>query len=72
VLTSKRRSTALSAAKVAALGALWASARPSLADEGRMPDLGGATPWLNSDPLTRESLRGKVVLVHIWTYSERR
>ena len=34
-----------------------------------MPDLGGATSWLNSDPLTRESLRGKVVLVHIWTYT---
>ena len=34
-----------------------------------MPDLGGATTWLNSDPLTRESLRGKVVLVHIWTYT---
>jgi len=60
---------AISVATVAALGALWASARPTLADEGRMPDLGGATTWLNSVPLTRESLRGKVVLVHIWTYT---
>jgi len=42
---------------------------PTLAYEGRMPDLGGATTWLNSVPLTRESLRGKVVLVHIWTYT---
>ncbi len=25
--------------------------------------------WLNSDPLTMESLRGKVVLVDFWTYS---
>jgi cytochrome c biogenesis protein CcdA/thiol-disulfide isomerase/thioredoxin len=34
-----------------------------------MPSLEGATGWLNSAPLTRESLRGKVVLVDFWTYS---
>jgi thiol-disulfide isomerase/thioredoxin len=34
-----------------------------------MPDLGGAIGWLNSAPLTRESLRGKVVLVDFWTYT---
>ena len=34
-----------------------------------MPDLGGAITWLNSVPLTRESLRGKVVLVDFWTYT---
>ena len=34
-----------------------------------MPDLGGAVGWLNSGPLNRNSLRGKVVLVDIWTYS---
>ncbi len=28
---------------------------------------GGA--WLNSEPLTVESLRGKVVLVNVWVYS---
>jgi hypothetical protein len=32
-------------------------------DEGRMPDLDGAVGWLNSPPLNRKSLRGKVVLV---------
>jgi cytochrome c biogenesis protein CcdA/thiol-disulfide isomerase/thioredoxin len=37
--------------------------------EGDMPSLAGATQWLNSPPLTRESLRGKVVLVDFWTYS---
>lgn len=37
--------------------------------EGRMPALNGATLWLNSPPLTREGLRGKVVLVDFWTYS---
>ncbi|MGG2398237.1 cytochrome c biogenesis protein DipZ [Pseudomonas sp. SH1-B] len=33
-----------------------------------MPALDGAVEWLNSGPLTRESLRGKVVLVDFWTY----
>ncbi len=37
--------------------------------EGDMPELGGATGWLNSKPLTRASLRGKVVVVDFWTYS---
>ena len=41
----------------------------SLPDEGAMPELAGATQWLNSPPLTREALRGKVVLVDFWTYS---
>jgi len=34
-----------------------------------MPPLTGATRWLNSPPLSREMLRGKVVLVDFWTYS---
>jgi cytochrome c biogenesis protein CcdA len=37
--------------------------------EGDMPPLDGAVMWFNSPPLTRESLRGKVVLVDFWTYS---
>ena len=37
--------------------------------ETPMPSLAGATAWLNSPPLTREALRGKVVLVDFWTYS---
>jgi len=37
--------------------------------EGKMPALDGATQWLNSAPLSREALRGKVVLVDFWTYS---
>ena len=40
-----------------------------LDDEGPMPDLNGAVAWVNSAPLTRDSLRGKVVLVDFWTYS---
>lgn len=37
--------------------------------EGALPALDGATAWLNSAPLTTQSLRGKVVLVDFWTYS---
>jgi thiol-disulfide isomerase/thioredoxin len=33
------------------------------------PDFAGLTNWINSPPLTLESLRGKVVLVDFWTYS---
>jgi thiol-disulfide isomerase/thioredoxin len=34
-----------------------------------MPELNGAIMWLNSPPLTRAQLKGKVVLVDFWTYS---
>jgi len=54
---------------VGALGALGSALRPALADEGRVPELAGALGWLNSDPLTGKSLRGKVVLVDFWTYT---
>ena len=37
--------------------------------EGRLPSLDGAAAWINSPPLTAESLKGKVVLVDFWTYS---
>ena len=37
--------------------------------EGALPPLVGATEWLNSPPLTREGLKGKVVLIDFWTYS---
>jgi thiol-disulfide isomerase/thioredoxin len=33
------------------------------------PEFTGIEAWLNSQPLTMESLRGKVVLVDFWTYS---
>jgi thiol-disulfide isomerase/thioredoxin len=32
-----------------------------------MPPLGGATEWLNSEPLGTADLRGRVVLVNFWT-----
>jgi len=33
------------------------------------PELSGITAWLNSEPLTLEKLKGKVVLIDFWTYS---
>ena len=40
-----------------------------LRGETQLPGFDGATGWLNSDPLTPEGLRGKVVLVDFWTYT---
>jgi cytochrome c biogenesis protein CcdA/thiol-disulfide isomerase/thioredoxin len=40
-----------------------------LGREGSFPSLDGAVKWLNSPKLTREQLRGKVVLIDFWTYS---
>ncbi len=37
--------------------------------EGKLPSLDGAVAWLNSPPLTAQSLEGKVVLIDFWTYS---
>ena len=55
-------------------GGAMMSARGSIAGaaltvEGRLPSLGGAIQWLNSEPLTPDTLKGKVVLVDFWTYS---
>jgi len=49
--------------------ATMAAADAALADEGPLPPLDGAVAWLNSPPLTRAALRGKVVVVDFWTYS---
>jgi hypothetical protein len=36
---------------------------------GNVPSLGGATEWLNSEPLTAEDLRGHVVGFDFWTFT---
>jgi len=38
-----------------------------LPDEPLAPELKNET-WLNSEPLTRADLRGKVVLIDFWTF----
>ena len=70
---TRRRSLALALGGGAtlALGAapLTHAKAESLTVEGFMPALSVSSQWLNSPPLTREGLRGKVVLIDFWTYS---
>jgi thiol-disulfide isomerase/thioredoxin len=37
--------------------------------EGALPSLGGTAGWLNSEPLTARSLRGRPLLVQFWTFT---
>lgn len=59
----------------AGFGALGCAARQETAAmiqlpvEGELPSLEGANEWLNSRPLTAESLRGRVVLFQFCTYT---
>jgi thiol-disulfide isomerase/thioredoxin len=46
-----------------------AGAAAELPIEGHLPSFDGATGWLNSEPLTPQGLRGRVVLVDFWTYT---
>jgi len=46
-----------------------AGEQPALPVEGRLASFDGATGWLNSEPLTPDGLRGRVVLVDFWTYT---
>lgn len=41
----------------------------SLKNYGKAPEFRGIVNWLNSEPLTIEGLRGKVVLIDFWTYT---
>lgn len=38
------------------------------APSSELPSLSGGTGWINGDPVTSESLRGKVVLIDFWTW----
>ena len=40
-----------------------------VASQSELASLTRADEWLNSPPLTTQALRGKVVLVHFWTYT---
>ena len=51
------------------LAALLAATMAPLPVEGELPSFGGASGWLNSQPLTKDGLRGKDVLVDFWTYT---
>jgi thiol-disulfide isomerase/thioredoxin len=70
-IKSDRRQFLRSAGMAIAASGLGTSriAAASFFSEGSLPSLGGATGWLNSSPLTKESLRDKVVLIDFWTYT---
>ncbi len=38
-------------------------------EDGVLQPFTGATEWINSPPITLESLRGKVVMIQFWTYA---
>jgi thiol-disulfide isomerase/thioredoxin len=56
-------------AAVALLAAPLLAFAANASGQQMMPDLSGATSWINSPPLNREQLKGKVVLIDFWTYS---
>jgi cytochrome c biogenesis protein CcdA/thiol-disulfide isomerase/thioredoxin len=41
---------------------------PALQDEGAMPPFPAGYEWINSGPLTADSLKGKVVMVEFWAF----
>ena len=69
VNTAKAEEHLIGAFEPAVLTSGAAEPQPALEDEGPMPDLDGAAGWLNSPPLSKKSLRGKIVLIDFWTYS---
>jgi len=63
------RLTAFSAGLVLALAiwAAWPGAGSALTNGMAAAEISGDN-WINSKPLTINSLRGRVVLVEFWTY----
>jgi thiol-disulfide isomerase/thioredoxin len=52
---------------ISTAGAAVASAS-ALPDLGPLPELTGGTQWINSAPITRASLKGRVTMIEIWTF----
>jgi len=64
--TVRRGAVAVLVAGLAVLAGGWlVTAQPQTGQAA--PDITGG-PWINSEPLTLGSLRGRVVLVEFWTY----
>jgi thiol-disulfide isomerase/thioredoxin len=59
-------------ARLGMLGSVLPQMKPaavSLPVSGELQSLASARGWLNSQPLTAATLRGKVVLIDFWTYT---
>jgi len=57
-------------AKLGMFGAIAGiGSAPRLPAEGNLPSFEGGLGWLNSQPLTASSLRGKVALIEFWTFT---
>lgn len=66
---SRRRFFRASAITLAATSCELSAWPLDLLFGGGLPALRDATAWLNSAPLTKAGLHGKIVLVDFWTYS---
>lgn len=51
------------------VGAFPLISQAALRTKNDMPEFLGVTEWINSDPLSRETLNGKVVFVYFWNYT---
>lgn len=60
---------AMMSANPAMMAAKSSTDGKALPIEGIVPSIAGAVEWLNSEPLSVEALKGKVVLIDFWTYS---
>ena len=63
------RTLALAAASTAFAIASGGAVAGPLKNPTPAPEFTGIEKWLNSEPLTVQQLRGKVVLVDFWTYT---
>lgn len=62
-------SLGLSFLRYSGLGLAVTLCAAPVAQAAPLASLSGATSWLNTQPLSAETLKGKVVLVDFWTYS---
>jgi thiol-disulfide isomerase/thioredoxin len=66
---SKLKTLAAVTMLAAAAATSTAAIAGPLENSAPAPEFTGISKWLNSDPLTLQQLRGKVVLVDFWTYT---
>ncbi|AKZ62113.1 thioredoxin [Herbaspirillum hiltneri N3] len=59
----------IAALTVLATATSTAASAGALSKSVAAPEFTGVDKWLNSEPLTMQQLRGKVVLVDFWTYT---